>query len=98
MAQQKPPSAGPDESPRGDPWHAFGYLVSGVLVYGGLGWALDLWLGTSWLTVVGIMGGAVIGLLLTWARFNRPWGRDRLDAGARSRLDQSTDATTQEMR
>lgn len=65
MAQQEP-------APQGDPWHAFGYLVSGVLVYGLIGWLLDRWLGTSFLVVVGILAGAGLGIYMTWARFNRP--------------------------
>jgi len=73
MAQQNPSSGHPDDTPRGDPWHAFGYLVSGVLMYGFAGWALDRWLGTSWLVVVGILSGAGFGIYLTWARFNKDW-------------------------
>jgi len=73
MAQQKPPSADPDDTPRGDPWHAFGYLVSGVLMYGLIGWVLDRWLGTSWLVVVGILFGAALGIFMTWSRFNKPY-------------------------
>lgn len=75
MAQQEPPSAGPPherpDAPQGDPWHAFGYLVSGVFVYGLIGWALDQWLGTSFLVVVGILAGAGLGIFMTWSRFNR---------------------------
>ncbi|CUR55974.1 conserved hypothetical protein [metagenome] len=71
MAQQKPPSADSDDTPRGDPWHAFGYLVSGVLMYGLIGWVLDRWLGTSWLVVVGIVTGAGLGIYMTWVRFNK---------------------------
>jgi F0F1-type ATP synthase assembly protein I len=56
---------------RGDPWHAFGYLVAGVGVYGLIGWALDRWLGTSFLVVIGILFGAGLGIFMTWARFNR---------------------------
>jgi len=77
MAQQKPPSAdaggNPDDTPKGDPWHAFGYLVSGVLLYGLIGWGLDRLFGTSWLVVVGIIAGAITGIYLTWARFNKPY-------------------------
>jgi ATP synthase protein I len=73
MAQQKPPSADPDDTARGDPWHAFGYLVSGVLMYGLIGWVLDRWLGTSWLVVVGILSGAALGIFMTWSRFNKPF-------------------------
>jgi len=58
-----------DESPRGDPWLAFGYLVSGVLLYGLVGWLLDRWLGTGFLVAIGIVLGAVLGTFQTWARF-----------------------------
>lgn len=89
-----PPAAGSDDAPRGDPWHAFGYLVSGVLVYGGLGWALDAWLETSWLVLLGILGGAALGIYLTWARFNRARPHERLDRKAHQHID----ATTKEAR
>ena len=69
MAQQKPPSAHSDDSPQGDPWHAFGYLTAGVFFYGLIGWALDRWLGTGYLVMVGILVGAGLGLYLTWSRF-----------------------------
>ena len=32
-----------------------------VLTFMGVGWALDRWLGTSWLMITGIIVGAVIG-------------------------------------
>ncbi len=66
MTQSKSPS-----EPAGDPWHAFGYIVSGVFVYGLIGWGLDRWLGTSFLVAVGILLGAGFGLYMTFARFNR---------------------------
>ncbi len=71
MAQQKSPSGHSEDSTKGDPWHAFGYLVSGVLMYGLLGWAADRWLGTSFLVVIGILVGAALGIYLTWTRFNK---------------------------
>lgn len=76
MAQQKPPSVPPngehpENRPTGDPWHAFGYLVSGVAMYGLIGWALDWWLDTRFFVVVGILAGAGLGIYMTWARFNR---------------------------
>ncbi len=66
MTQPKPPS-----EPKGDPWHAFGYIVSGVFVYGLIGWGLDRWLGTTFLVAIGILVGAAFGLYMTFARFNR---------------------------
>jgi ATP synthase protein I len=62
----------PAQPQGGDPWHAVGYLVSGVFVYGLLGWLADRWLGTSFLVAVGIMVGVLLGLYLTWNRFTRP--------------------------
>ena len=59
-----------DETPKGDPWHAFGYLVSGVAVYGLLGWLADRWLETSFLVVIGILVGAALGIYMTIARFD----------------------------
>lgn len=77
MSPQVPPAAPDDRTPRdkpqGDPWHAFGYLVSGVFVYGLLGWLVDRWWGTSFMVVVGILAGAGLGIYMTFARFNRPW-------------------------
>lgn len=67
------PRPAPDQEPyAGDPWHAFGYLVSGVGLYGALGWLADRWLGTSFLVVLGILLGAGFGIYMTFARFNRP--------------------------
>ena len=66
MTQPKSPS-----EPTADPWLAFGYIVSGVFVYGLIGWGLDSWLGTSFLVAVGILLGAGFGLYMTFARFNR---------------------------
>lgn len=67
----------PAQPQGGDPWHAVGYLVSGVFVYGLLGWLADRWLGTSFLVAVGIMVGVLLGLYLTWNRFTRPIARSQ---------------------
>lgn len=60
------PSAAPITT---DPWAAFGYIVSGVAVYGFAGWGLGHWLGASWLTPVGVLVGAVLGIYMVIARF-----------------------------
>ncbi|MBS42223.1 MAG: hypothetical protein CMH83_03400 [Nocardioides sp.] len=65
-----------DERPRGDPWHAFGYLVAGVMLYGSIGWLLDRWWGTGFMVAIGILLGAVLGLYLTWTRFRIPEDRE----------------------
>jgi F0F1-type ATP synthase assembly protein I len=71
MSQPSPPPASSDDGPQGDPWHAFGYVVSGVAVYGVLGWLCDRWLGTSFLVAVGILVGACFGIYMTFARFHQ---------------------------
>lgn len=71
MARQTPPAAGPEDTPKGDPWHAFGYVVAGVGVYGLAGWLLDRWAGTTFLVAIGILIGAGLGIYMTYARFNK---------------------------
>ena len=68
----------------GDPFQAFGYVVAGVLLYGGIGWGLDRWLGTPFLVVVGILLGAGLGLYQTFARFGF---RDPVGAASPPRPD-----------
>lgn len=43
-------------------WSAFGRIAGGVIVYGGIGFGLDLWLGTSFIVGIGIVVGAVLGI------------------------------------
>lgn len=50
-----------------DPWAVIGRLAAGVGVYGFLGWLGDHWLGTSFLLPVGIVAGAALGLVATFA-------------------------------
>ncbi|MFT4217374.1 MAG: AtpZ/AtpI family protein [Micropruina sp.] len=47
------------------------YLLSGVLLYGGVGWLIDHWLGTSFALPVGIVLGAAGGVYLIHKRYGR---------------------------
>lgn len=78
MAQKnRPESPGSDPKPQlKDPWGAFGYLVSGVAVYGLVGWGLDRWLGTDFLVAIGIIVGAGLGIYLTMKTIQAPAGHD----------------------
>ena len=69
MSQQDRSPRAPEERSPGDPWHAFGSIVSGVALYGFLGWLGDRLLGTEFLVAVGILFGAVLGLYATFRRF-----------------------------
>jgi ATP synthase protein I len=80
MAPHEPPAGQRDPNrPQGDPWNAFGYLVSGVLLYGLIGWGLDRWLGTSFLVAIGIIAGAALGTYQTYKRFQIPDNEPRDD-------------------
>ena len=50
-------------------WKAVSYLITGPLIYGGLGALLDHWLGTTWLVGAGIVGGMALSLYLIWFRY-----------------------------
>lgn len=79
------------DTPRGDPWNAFGYVVAGVLSYGLIGFGLDRWWGTDFMVAVGIIVGAVLGLYMTWARFKAPPDATDAPQHALTSTDQPTE-------
>lgn len=48
------------------------YLISGPVVYAGLGWLLDKWLGTGFLLPAGLLGGMAMSLYVVWLRYGKP--------------------------
>jgi F0F1-type ATP synthase assembly protein I len=51
-------------------WTVLAYLLTGPLLYGGLGWLADRWLDTQPLFVlVGILGGMALALYVVWVRY-----------------------------
>ena len=50
-------------------WRAVAYMLTGPLIYGGLGALADHWLGTTWLVGAGIVGGMALSLYLIWFRY-----------------------------
>ncbi|WP_018653294.1 AtpZ/AtpI family protein [Actinomadura flavalba] len=47
------------------------YLLSGMAVYGGLGWLLDRWLGLSVFFPIGILVGLGLAIYLVYLRIGR---------------------------
>ncbi len=45
------------------------YLITGILLYGGLGWVADRWFGTTWVTPVGLILGTGLSLYAIVRRF-----------------------------
>ena len=68
-----PPGAAPEVPPvrEVDAYAVISYLLSGVILYGGIGWLLDWWLGTSGFVAAGIVLGAAAGVWLVWLRYSR---------------------------
>jgi F0F1-type ATP synthase assembly protein I len=65
------------------------YLISGVLVYGLLGWLGDHLLGTKFLLPIGIVAGAAFGVYVIIRRFGRI-DDEAPPAGAKDRSNQAT--------
>lgn len=75
------PESGHDREPGGtgddrfrrkgqsDAWNAFGLIVSGVLVWGGVGFLVGAWLDAAWPRLVGLLVGMAGGLYLVWLRY-----------------------------
>lgn len=54
-----------------DAWAVISYLLGGVILYGGLGWLVDQWLGTRGFVGGGIVLGAALGTTLVWLRYSK---------------------------
>lgn len=54
-----------------DAYAVLSYLIGGVVLYGGIGWLLDYWLGTRAFVAVGIVAGAALGIVSVWLRYSK---------------------------
>jgi F0F1-type ATP synthase assembly protein I len=52
-------------------WSIFGYLISGLLIWGGIGWGLDHWLHKGFFLPTGLILGCGASIYLVWLRFGR---------------------------
>ena len=77
MADEQPDPAASDvrgaaRKGEADAWGAFGLVVSGVLVWGGVGWFVSDRLDNRLPLVIGLLVGMFAGLYLVWFRYGRP--------------------------
>ena len=56
-------------------WTIFGYLISGMLVYGGLGWLIAHWTGYPLIFPLGMLAGLAFSLWLVIYRYGRSSAR-----------------------
>lgn len=52
-------------------WTIVGYMLSGLLFWGGAGYLADKYLNTTYLTLIGVLLGMGGALYLIWLRFGR---------------------------
>ena len=54
-------------------WSIFGYLISGLLIWGGIGYLLDKWLLPThhYFALGGLILGAGASIYLVWLRYGR---------------------------
>ena len=52
-------------------WSIFGYLLSGLIFWGGSGYGLDKWLDKGIFTLIGMLVGISGAIYLVWLRFGR---------------------------
>ncbi|TDE15027.1 AtpZ/AtpI family protein [Jiangella asiatica] len=65
----------PDDARRQDQaraWDAFGLVVSGIAVWGGVGWLVSEWLNSRVFLVLGLLVGMGAALYLVWVRYGKP--------------------------
>jgi ATP synthase protein I len=70
MSEDKRPPDGSDRGFADAAWSIPSYLISGMLVYGGIGWLIDRWTGLDPLFLtIGVFVGLGAAFLLIWHRF-----------------------------
>jgi F0F1-type ATP synthase assembly protein I len=69
-----PGGSKPEQKPLGEAaaWTVLSYLISGPLVYGGIGWLADRWLGTGVFVAIGIVVGMGLSLYIIVMRYVVP--------------------------
>jgi F0F1-type ATP synthase assembly protein I len=62
-----------DSRPAGeaDAWNAVSLILSGMIVWGGVGWLLSRWLDNQLPVAIGLVLGTGAGTALVWLRYGR---------------------------
>lgn len=65
------PRRGGGAAGAGEGWAVVGTLLAGIVVWGGAGWLLDRWLGTSFLVAIGVIVGAAASIYLVVVKYGK---------------------------
>jgi ATP synthase protein I len=52
-------------------WSVPSYLLSGMVIWGGIGWLLSRWTGQDWLVPIGLIIGVVLAVYLVYVKYGR---------------------------
>jgi F0F1-type ATP synthase assembly protein I len=81
-------SSGADEG-----WAVMTTLIGGFVVWGGIGWLMDRWLGTRLFTPIGLIVGMALGIYAVVARYGRPERANRDEQSASTATPTAPPAT-----
>lgn len=81
MKKRSGPS--PASQGMGEGWAAVSTLIGGFVFWGGVGWLLDHWWGTDFLTPIGVVLGMALGIYAVVMRYGRAPLPDSAQQGAR---------------
>jgi ATP synthase protein I len=65
------PAGGSASGGHNEGWSVFGYLISGMAVYGGIGWIAGRLAHLSFLFPVGMLTGLILGIVLILYRYGK---------------------------
>jgi F0F1-type ATP synthase assembly protein I len=63
-------SDGRQPSGMSDGWAVVGTLIAGVVVWGGIGWLIDLWLDTTFVKAIGVLVGLATAIYLVVVKYS----------------------------
>ena len=52
-------------------WSVPSYLLSGMIIWGGVGWLLSTWTGQDWLIPIGLVVGVALAVYLVYVKYSR---------------------------
>lgn len=80
MAERRPPQSQGNGTPGGPPgpggandgWTLFSYLISGMAVYGAIGWLIGRWTHVALFFPLGMVVGLLLAIVLIIYKYGRP--------------------------
>lgn len=59
----------PSYPPVAEGWTVLSHLLAGFLLFGGIGWGIDLFVGTRWVLLIGLLAGGAASFALIYIRY-----------------------------